>query len=157
MSGEKLYFEDLVVGSVETLGALPVIHEEVIDFARKFDPQGFHLDDAAAAASPFGRLAASGWQTGAMTMRLLVDHFLARAASLGGAGIEQLLWVKPVYPGDTLSLRLTLLDKRRSKSRPEMGLIWHLVETLNQHGEVVMSQKTTGMMAVRDPSAPVAG
>jgi len=152
---DKLHFEDLVVGLTETFGTYPVTREDVIDFASKFDPQPFHLDDGAAKDSIFGRLAASGWHTSAITMRIMVDHRIGQYASVGGAGVDKLRWVKPVYPGDTLSVRATLLAKRRSKSRPEVGIINTVHETLNQHGEVVMTYESTAMVAVRDPSAPI--
>lgn len=152
---DKLHFEDLVVGEARTFGAYPVTRDEVIDFAGKYDPQPFHLDDEAAQHSIFGRLAASGWQTAAITMRLMVDHFIGQSASLGGAGVDNLRWIKPVYPGDTLSVRSTLLEKRRSRSRPDMGLMRTRQETLNQHGEVVMVYESMGLIGVRDPSAPI--
>lgn len=153
--GEKLYFEDLLVGVTETFGSYPVTREEVIDFASKYDPQPFHLDDEAANHTMFGRVAASGWQTCAMTMRMLVDHRIGKFAASAGAGVDNLRWVKPVYPGDTLSVRATIMSKRRSKSRPEIGLIQTHHETLNQHGEVVCTHDSTGIIAVRDPSAPI--
>ena len=153
---DTLYYEDLVVGAVKTFGAYPVTRADVLEFADKYDPQPFHLDDEAAKTSIFGRLAASGWQTASITMRLMVDHFIGKIASLGGAGVDNLRWLKPVYPGDTLSVRSTLLEKRRSSSRPEMGLIRTRQETLNQHGEVVMTYESIGLIGVRDPSGPVA-
>lgn len=152
---DKLYFEDLEVPSTETFGAYPVTREAVLDFAEKFDPQPFHLDDEAAKHSIFGRIAASGWHTSAITMRIMVDNRIGKYASVGGAGVDKLRWVKPVYPGDTLSVRATLFAKRRSKSRPEIGFIHSRHETLNQHGEVVMTYESTGIVAVRDPSAPI--
>jgi len=153
--GDKLHFEDLVVGLTETFGAYPVTREDVIDFASKFDPQPFHLDDEAAKGSIFGRLAASGWHTSAITMRIMVDHRIGKYASVGGAGVDKLRWIKPVYPGDTLSVRATLRAKRRSKSRPDVGIIITDHETLNQHGEMVMTFESTAMVAVRDPSASI--
>lgn len=151
MATDKACYEDLVVGNVVTSDEHLMTREAVIAFAQQFDPQPFHLDDEAAAASPFGRLAASGWHTGSVTMRLLVDAMLDRMDGMGGGGIDQLRWHRPVYPGDRLTGRFTLLDKRRSRSRPEMGILVHRVETLNQHGDVVMSYEAVGMVRVRHP------
>lgn len=157
MTELTIFFEDLVIGRPESFGARFVSREEVIEFAGKYDPQPFHLDDAAAAASPvFGRLAASGFHTLAMSSRMLMDHWDGKQANMGGTGVDKLRWHKPVYPGDTLSMRTTVLSKRRSRSRPEMGLMNVLYETLNQHGEIVMTYEGGGMIQVRDPSAPIA-
>ena len=130
--------------------------EEVIEFATKYDPQPFHLDDDAAKATFFGRLSASGWHTGAMVMRLMVDtrKDTEPTAGLGSPGIDELKWVKPVYPGDELSVEMELIDKRRSKSRPDMGLTRTRQTVTNQHGEIVMTMVSNGLLRVRDPSAP---
>lgn len=151
MSAELDHYEDLEVGIVLLFGDEPISREDIIEFAARYDPQPFHLDDAAAAAGPFGRIAASGWQTAAFSMRMLARHVLSRQAGLGGAGADNLRWLRPVYPGDRLSCRLTLNSKRRSEKRREMGLIFLTLETLNQHGEVVMSYDSTGMVRVRHP------
>ncbi|MBC2664741.1 MaoC family dehydratase [Novosphingobium flavum] len=151
MSADKAHYEDLAVGTELRFGDEPVTREDVLEFARKYDPQPFHLDDEAAAAGPFGKLAASGWQTAAFSMRMLADHVLSHQAGMGGAGTDNLRWHRPVYPGDRLSCRLVLNGKRRSSSRPEMGLMFLHLETLNQHGEVVMSYDSTGMIRVRHP------
>ncbi len=149
-----LYYEDIEVGAVERFGRKQVTREEVIDFASQFDPQPFHLDDEAAAATHFGRLSASGWHTGAMTMRMLVDHMRARAqAGLGSPGIDELRWLKPVYPGDTLRCESEVLSKRRSQSRPEMGLFQSKLTVFNQHDEPVMTMRSTGLIRVREPGA----
>ena len=150
------YFEDIEVGQAERYGSYEVTREEVMDFASRYDPQPFHLDDEAAAATHFGRLSASGWHTGAMAMRMMVDHMKQDPrASLGSPGIDELRWVKPVYPGDTLSIESTLIGKRRSKSRPDMGITKGTTTVFNQHGEVVMTMVSNGLIAVRDPSAPI--
>jgi acyl dehydratase len=149
-----LYYEDLVVGTVERFGAYQVTREEVIDFARKYDPQPFHLSDEAAAQTHFGRLSASGWHTCAMTMAMMVANFSQREmASLGSPGIDELRWKIPVYPGDTLSCESELLEKRRSASRPEMGLTRTRTAVSNQHGDVVMTLIANGMIRTRNPAA----
>ena len=155
MAEAKLFFEDIVVGQPERFGAYEVTREEVIAFASIYDPQDFHLDDAAGAVGPFGKLAASGWQTAGITMRLLVQGFLARQESQGGAGVKDMRWTRPVYPGDVLSLEVEVTAKRRSKSRPEIGLMEVQQRTLNQHGEEVMRLTSTGMIRVRHPEVPV--
>jgi acyl dehydratase len=146
------YWEDFPVGSVREFGAMPVTREAVLAFASQFDPQPFHLDDAAAEASLFGRLSASGWHTCAMAMRMMCDGYLLSSASLGSPGIDNLKWHKPVYPGDTLSMRITVLDARPMGSRPGIGLIRSRSEVLNQHGEVVQSMEGWGMFRRRDPA-----
>ena len=151
-----IHYEDLVVGETEEFGAYEVSREEVIEFASKYDPQPFHLDDEAAAATYFGRLSASGWHTAAMTMRMMVDNFSQKQrASLGSPGIDELRWLKPVYPGDTRSVTSELIEKRRSKSRPEMGIMRAKSTTWNQHGEAVMTLVSNGLIKVRDPDAPI--
>jgi len=147
-----LYYEDIEVGAVQRFGNKLVTREEVIDFAGKYDPQPFHLDDAAAAATYFGRLSASGWHTAAMAMRMIVDDMKAHEqAGLGSPGIDELRWLKPVYPGDTLRCESEVLSKRRSASRPEMGLFESKLTVLNQHDERVMTMRSTGLIRVRDP------
>lgn len=151
------YFEDLEVGAVERFGDYAVTREEVIDFASKYDPQPFHLSDEAAAQTYFGRLSASGWHTGAMMMAMLVAHMKEGEplASLGSPGLDRLEWLKPVYPGDRLTLESRLVDKRRSRNRPEMGITKSETQVLNQHGETVMRVISNGLVQVRDPGAPV--
>ena len=150
------YFEDVQVGTVDKFGSKLVNRDEVIEFAGKYDPQPFHLDDAAAAKTYFGRLSASGWHTAAMTMRMMVDHFTQhQRASLGSPGMDELRWIKPVDPGDTLRVENEILGKRRSSSRPEMGLIDTITRVYNQDDIVVMSMKSVGLIQVRDPSAPI--
>lgn len=147
-----MFYEDLVVGTVEHFGAYQVTREEVVDFASKYDPQPFHLSDEAAAQTHFGRLSASGWHTCAMVMAMMVAHWRGREmASLGSPGIDELRWKKPVYPGDTLSCESELLEKRRSASRPEMGLTRTRTTVYNQHGDVVMTHIANGMIRTRDP------
>lgn len=148
------YFEDLVVGKVNRFGAYAVTREDVIDFAGKFDPQPFHLNDEAAAQTHFGRVSASGWHTCAMTMRMLVDNLTLRGhQGLGSPGVDEIRWLRPVYPGDTLRCENQLLEKRRSRSKPSMGLIRSMTRVLNQNDEVVMTLIANGMVQVRDPSS----
>jgi acyl dehydratase len=127
------YFEDYIVGTVHEFGSIVVEEAEVIDFARRFDPQPFHIDPAAAKQSVFGGLIASGWHTAAMMMGMIVEHYLAQSASLGSPGIDELRWLKPVRPGDTLTARVTVLESRRSRSKPDRGIVYSLIEVLNQH------------------------
>lgn len=147
------YYEDLEVGVTATFGSYAVRREDVIDFARKYDPQPFHLDDEAAAATHFGRLSASGWHTAGMTMAMIVAfHQEQGHAGLGSPGIDELRWLTPVYPGDTLHVESTVIEKRRSKSKPEMGLFRSTTRVLNQHDVPVMTLISTGMVATRDPN-----
>lgn len=146
-----LYYEDIEVGVVRRFGNKQVVREEVLDFASKYDPQPFHLDDDAAAATYFGRLSASGWHTGAMAMRMMVDNMAgAEQAGLGSPGVDELRWLKPVYPGDTLRCESEVLDKRRSQSRREMGLFKSKLTVFNQNDEPVMTMRSTGLIRVRD-------
>lgn len=152
------YFEDIAVGSTQAFGSYLVTREEVIEFASKYDPQPFHLDDDAAAATHFGRLSASGWHTCAMTMAMLVENLKAnRQAGLGSPGIDQLRWLKPVFPGDTLRCESEVLEKRRSQSRREMGLFKSRLTVFNQDDEPVMQMVSNGLVGVRDPDAPIKG
>lgn len=149
------YFEDLEVGTKASFGHYEVTREEVIEFASKYDPQPFHLDDEAAAKTFFGRLSASGWHTCAMTMRMIVENFAANeTASLGSPGIDELRWLKPVHPGDTLRIQSELIEKRRSRSKPHIGFTKTRQTTFNQHNEPVMTMIANGMTALRDPQAP---
>lgn len=149
-----IYYEDLVVGSTQSFGHYDVTREEVLEFARKYDPQAFHLDDEAAAKTHFGRLSASGWHTCAMTMAMLVKNMQDNAqASLGSPGMDELRWVTPVFPGDTLRVEQTLTEKRRSRNRPELGLTKTRLTVLNQHDKPVMTMIANGLIGVRDPSA----
>ncbi|MFT4027327.1 MAG: MaoC family dehydratase [Novosphingobium sp.] len=144
------YFEDIEIGRKESFGHYEVRREEVIDFASRFDPQPFHLDEAAAAETHFGRLSASGWHTCAMTMAMVVENMKALDhAGLGSPGIDELRWKKPVYPGDTLRCETEVLEKARSRSRPEMGSFRKAMTVLNQHGEVVMTFTSIGLIKVR--------
>ena len=145
-----IYWEDVEVGTVERFGAYEVTRDEVLAFARAYDPQPFHLDDEAAAQSLFGRLSASGWHTCAMTMRMLVDHMgKTDMASLGSPGIDELRWLKPVHPGDMLSVETEILEKRPLESRPDVGLHKSLTRVFNQDGVEVMRFISNMMMRRR--------
>lgn len=145
-----IYYEDLDTDQCDTFGPITVDADEVVDFARRYDPQRFHLSDEGARDTYFGRLAASGWHTAAMTMKLMMTGRGAQLASLGSPGLEDLRWRRPVYPEDLLRACVTVTDKRLSRSRPEMGLVHFSVETINQDDVVVMSFTTVSMLARRD-------
>jgi len=144
------YFEDIEAGVVARFGSYHVKREEVIDFASRYDPQPFHLSDEGAAGTYFGRLSASGWHSCAMTMAMLVEHLKANEqAGLGSPGVDELRWLKPVYPGDTLRCELEVIDKRQSQSRPDMGSYRNRITVLNQHDEPVMTMVSIGLIRVR--------
>jgi len=146
-----LFFEDLQVGQTRRFGRYEVTREEVLDFARKYDPQAFHLDDEAAANTHFGRLAASGWHSCAMTMAMMVeDMAITPRAMLGAFGVDELRWLKPVFPGDVLSCESEFFDKRLSKSKPGVGIVTLKVTTFNQHGEPVLSMRPITMVRTRE-------
>jgi acyl dehydratase len=149
----RIYFEDIVQGAVTNYGPRTITREEIIAFASEFDPQPMHLDEEAAKKTMLGGLSASGWHTCAIMMRLLYDGFLVDAASMGAPGIDEVKWLKPVRPGDALSVRLTVLDKREPKSRPDLGFIQCRCEVLNQHGDVVLESTYPGMFAKRNRQA----
>ncbi|MDP3673604.1 MAG: MaoC family dehydratase [Novosphingobium sp.] len=150
------YFEDIPVGQKHAFGCYAVTREDVLEFARKYDPQAFHLDDEAAARTHFGRLSASGWHTCAMTMAMLVGNLKdRRQAGLGSPGVDELRWLKPVYPGDTLRVETEVFEKRRSATRREMGIFKSHVKVFNQHDEPVLAMTSIGLVAVRSPNAPI--
>jgi acyl dehydratase len=144
------YFEDYPVGAVEVFGDIVVTEEEIVEFARRYDPQGMHIDPVAAAQGPFGGLIASGWHTASMVMRQFVEHYLSKVATLPSPGIDELRWVRPVRPGDRLRVRLTVLEANRSRSKPDRGMLRSLVEVLNQDGDMVMSFKPMNLLRCRD-------
>ncbi len=149
MSAGKLHFEDFVPDRPEEHGHVTVTEAAIRDFARQFDPQPFHLDDAAARQTHFGGLAASGWHTCAMMMSLLVERWFSHSAGLGSPGFDDLRWLRPVRPGDVLSVRMTCLEKVPSRSRPDRGLVRFFVEVLNQDGICVMSLRLMALFARR--------
>jgi acyl dehydratase len=145
----KRYFEDYPPTTVIEGGAVAVTESDIVEFARRYDPQTMHTDPEAAAHGHFGGLIASGWHTAALMMRLFAAHFLSPASSLASPGIDELRWLKPVRPGDVLSLRVTVTEARRSRSKPDQGIVRSLVEVLNQNGEVVMSLKPISLIRCR--------
>ena len=149
----KYYWEDFYAGQVLETGGYSLSEDEIIEFARKYDPQPFHTDKDKAAHSFYGGLIASGWQTAGMCMRMLCDLYLLEAASMGSPGVDELRWVKPVRPGDTLHLKSTVLETRASTSRPDMGTVRSRSEVYNQHGELVMHMSGLGMFRRRTPGA----
>lgn len=153
MSRIKYYWEDLIPGSSRELGSVRPTAEEIRSFATQFDPQPFHVDEDAAKASIFGRLCASGWHTCSMAMRLMVDNFLRESSSLGSPGLESLKWLKPVFPGDTLTLRHTILESRPMASRPDVGLVRTAWEMFNQDGDQVLHMEGYGMFRRRTPAS----
>jgi acyl dehydratase len=143
------YFEDYVEGDVHQFGPITVEPDEVIAFATRFDPQTMHTDPEAARHTPFGSLIASGWHTAGLMMRLYVEHYLTHVASLASPGLDELRWLKPVRPGDTLSVRVTVLKAVPSKSKSDRGAVTSFVEVINQTGEVVMTLKPVNFIAKR--------
>jgi acyl dehydratase len=145
-----IYFEDLKVGEETYFGSYEVTRDEVIDFARKYDPQPFHLSDEAAAKTHFGRLAASGWHTCAMTMAVIARHVVdTEQAGLGSPGVDELRWLKPVYPGDTLHVSSRLVETRPSKSKPEIGSFRSATIVTNQDDVPVMTFTSIVLMRRR--------
>ena len=143
------YLEDYVVGDVHHFGKIAVEAEELIAFAKRFDPQAMHTDPEAAKDTPFGGLIASGWHTAGLTMRLYVEHYLTHVASLASPGLNELRWLKPVRPGDTLSVRVTVLKTASSKSKPDRGAVTSFVEAINQADEIVMTFKVVNIIGKR--------
>ncbi len=152
MAEIKYFWEDMQAGQVRDLGSITPTREEIIAFASQFDPQPFHLDDEAAKASVFGGLCASGWHTCAMAMRLMVTNFLQQAASLGSPGLENLKWMKPVFPGDTLRLQHRIIETRPMSKRLDVGLVRTQWEMFNQNGDQVLHMEGWGMFRRRTPA-----
>lgn len=147
--GTLLYWEDFAPGEVAEIGRHTFTEEEIIAFAVQFDPQPFHTDPEAARGTFYGGLIASGWHTCAVGMRLMVQSYIGRAASAGSPGVENIRWLGPVRPGDTITYRRAVLETRPSGSRPGIGLVRSRTEALNQHGETVMTMEGWGMFRRR--------
>ncbi len=147
----RWYFEDFVPGFVKEADGPTLNAEDIIDFAKKYDPQYFHVDPEAAQSSFFGGLIASGWHTAALAMRMMCDAYLLDSASLGSPGVDELRWTKPVFVGDSLNWKMTVLEQRPSRSRPDMGSILSKWEIFNQKGELVMHMTGWGMFKKRTP------
>jgi acyl dehydratase len=150
----RWYWEDFPVGSVREFGGVTLTHDEIVEFARRYDPQPFHLDEAAARESLFGGLCASGWQTCALAMRMMCDAYLNESASLGSPGVDKLRWTAPVYPGDTLHVRMTVIASRPMASKPEVGLMQSHWDVMNQDGRTVLTMEGWGMMRRRHAALP---
>ncbi len=147
------YFEDYVPGLTVDCGSFSVNEAEVIAFAEKYDPQPFHVDPVAAKDGPFGGLIASGWHTTSLMMRQLVDHYVSPESSLGAAGVDEIRWPRPVRPGDTLHVRATVLEARRSASKPDRGIVKTLAELTSDDGDLVMKVTAINYNLLRGPSA----
>lgn len=150
---KERYFEDYAVGEVVEFGDYPITREEIVEFASRYDPQPFHVDEQAATQSNYGGLIASGWMTAGVMMRMLVEHFVSRVASMGSPGVDELRWLRPVRPGDRLRVRVTVLEVRRSQTKPDRGAVLSLDEVVNQDDEVVMSVKGWGLYRARSQPA----
>jgi acyl dehydratase len=148
-SPDNRYFEDYVAGSVHEFGSIVVDETEVREFDQRFVPLSYHTDPEAAKKSIYGGLIASGWHTAALMMRLYTDHYLSKVANLGSPGCDELRWSKPVFPGDQLSIRVTVIETRRSDSKPDRGIVQSFTEVLNQKREVVMSVKMVNFVRAR--------
>jgi acyl dehydratase len=149
---ENRYFEDYVLNSVHEFGAIPVETEEIVSFGQQFDPQVFHTDPDAAKATMYGGLIASGWHTASLMMREFVGHYLSKVASLGSPGVDELRWNMPVRPGDRLTVRVTITQADRSRSKPDRGIVHSFIEVLNQDRNVVMSMKAVNFLLCRLPN-----
>jgi acyl dehydratase len=147
---EDRYFDDYVPGTVHEFGSIDVDEAEVIQFGQRYVPLSYHTDKEAARASIYGDLIASGWHTAALMMRAYSENYLSKIANLGSPGGDELRWDKPVFPGDSLTVRATVLETRRSESRPERGIVRTFIEVLNQKREVVMSMKMVNFVRLRN-------
>ena len=150
---EDRWFEDYEPGAVHEGGSIRVEADEVLAFGRRFDPQPFHTGEETARGTEYGGLIASGWHTAALMMRLYTDHYLSRVATLVSPGVDELRWLLPVRPGDDLSIRVTVLEARPSRSRPDRGVVRSAVEVLNQRRETVMTV-TAANFILRRPAGP---
>ena len=143
------YLEDYEPGSIHQFGAITLSEAEIIEFGLRFDPQPFHTDPLAAKQSVYGGLIASGWHTAGLMMRMFVENYLSANASLGSPGVDELRWLKPVRPGDRLSLRVTVTGTKRSRSKPDRGVLFSFIEVVNQDQDVVMSMKAVNLLRCR--------
>jgi acyl dehydratase len=150
---EPRYFEDYVPGLTVDCGSFTMTEADIVAFAQEYDPQPFHVDPVAAKDGPYGGLIASGWHTTSMMMRQLVEHFISPESSLGAAGIDEIRWPRPVRPGDTLHVRATVTEARRSASRPDRGIITTSGELTNQDGDLAMRLTAINFVLLRDPAA----
>ena len=149
----RYYFEDFEPGHMMELKGPTVSKEDIVEFATRYDPQPFHVDEKQAKQSAYHGLIASGWHTVSMCMRMICDAYLLESASMGSSGVDQVRWLIPVRPGDTLSLRMTVLETKASQSRPEMGIVRHRWDVFNQNQELVMEMTGVGFFRRRNPGA----
>ncbi len=147
---DQRYFEDYIEGSVHEFGPIVAEESEMVSFAKRFDPQPFHTDAEAGRKSIYGSLIASGWYSAGLMMRLFVDNYLSHVASLGSPGVDELRWLKPVRPGDSIFLRITVTKTKRSNSKPDRGLVYSFVEALNQNSQVVMTMMALNFISLRE-------
>jgi len=150
------FFEDYESGRVYEFGDISVSEQDIISFARQFDPQDFHLDPAKAARHPFGGIVASGWHSVSLAMRLYVDHYLSHVASLGSPGVDDVRWPNPLRPGDTLRIRVTILETRPSRSKPDRGIVRARVEAINQKDRPILSMVVVSLLGRRQESSAAA-
>ncbi len=153
MTKRKYCFEDFAPGDVWDIPGPVLTQQEIVEFASQFDPQSFHVDEEAALRSPYGGLIASGWHTVSICMRLVCDRYLLKTASFGSPGVEHLRWLAPVRPGDRLLLRLTVIEAKISRSKPDRGSVLHRWEVFNQKDELVMTMEGWGIFARRQHAA----
>ncbi|MBX3550461.1 MAG: MaoC family dehydratase [Xanthobacteraceae bacterium] len=149
----RICYEDFEVGSVKSFGPRLVTREEIIEFATEFDPQPMHLDEEAANRSMLKGLSGSGWHTCAIMMRIIYDGFLHESSSLGAPGVDEVRWIRPVRPNDELTIRITILEKRDSGSRPQVGIVRFNLEMTNAKGETVMASSYSGFFGKRNAGA----
>ncbi|MGH6665948.1 MAG: MaoC family dehydratase [Pseudolabrys sp.] len=150
----KRYWEDFEKGAVAVYGPRLVTREEIVAFAAEFDPQPMHLDEAAASATMLGGLAASGWHTCCLLMRVIADGFLLDSSSMGASGVDEVRWLRPLRPGTQIRARVTVLDRRASQSRPERGFVKFLIEVIDAQDAVLAELTYSHMLARRAPGAP---
>jgi acyl dehydratase len=150
-AGPEIFFEDFFDGQQISFGSVTAGRDEILDFARRYDPQSFHVDEEAAARSIYGGIIASGWHTGAMMMRLLCDGLFLRAASMGSPGLDQLRWIRPARPGDTLTLTGRVLSAKASRTKPDRGSVDISYKVHNQHGDLAMTFQAVTIFGRRFP------
>lgn len=153
----KYYFEDFEPGHMTEVKGPTLTKEEIVEFASRFDPQPFHVDEEKARQSMYHGIIASGWHTVSLCMRMICDAYLLDSASMGSSGVDQIRWLIPVRPGDSISLRMTVLETKPSRTRPEMGIVRHRWDVFNQNQELVMEMTGTGLFRRRDPAARGSG
>lgn len=149
----KYYFEDFEPGHMMELKGPTISQEEIVEFASRYDPQPFHVDEEKAKQSVYHGIIASGWHTVSLCMRMICDAYLLESASMGSSGVDQVRWLIPVRPGDTLAMRMTVLETNPSRTRPEMGIVRHRWDVFNQNQELVMEMTGVGFFRRRNPAA----